>query len=150
MPVLVSGGGQIKLLGVPALPHLSSESAGKLVSEATVPLLEKWGCKEAIIGMGFDTTSANTGHMTAACITLQKDLQHHLFWFACRHHVGEVVLTHIWDALKIEVSRSPEITIFERFKAAWQSLPVEDTTDLKFPQLPQCETIDVEAIRTSA
>lgn len=45
---------------------------------------------------------------------MQRELGKHLLWIACRHHVGEVILTHVWDALKVEVSKGPEITIFDR------------------------------------
>lgn len=55
-----------------------------------------------------------SGHKTGGCIAVQDMMKKALLWFACRHHVGEVVLSHVWDALKVEVSRSPEITLFQR------------------------------------
>ena len=30
--------------------------------------------------------------------------------------MGEVLLTHVWEALKIETSRSPDIEVFKRFR----------------------------------
>ena len=54
------------------------------------------------------------GHNAGACTMLQSQLNAPLLWFACRHHVGEIILTHVWDALKIEASQSPEITVFKR------------------------------------
>ena len=72
LPVLVSGVGGTKLLGVPSIPHHSTESAGDLISAATVDLLQQWDCKNCVAGMVFDTTSANTGCRTAACVALQK------------------------------------------------------------------------------
>ena len=38
-----------------------------------------------------------------------------MLWAACCHHIGEVILTHVWDSLGIEVAKSPEITIFQRY-----------------------------------
>ncbi len=73
-------------------------------------------CEDNICGMVFDTTSSNTGAHTAACVSLQTLLNRILLWFACRHHVGEVILTHVWEALKIETSLSPEISLFQRSK----------------------------------
>ena len=114
LPVLISGIGGSKLLGVPAISSKSSDSAGKLIAQATVPLLEEWDCKDCVIGMVFDTTASNTGHKTAGCIQVQISLNKPLLWFACRHHIGEIILTHVWTSLKIEVSKSPSITLFKR------------------------------------
>ena len=114
LPVLISGIGGSKLLGVPAIHNKSSDSTGKLIAQATVPLLEEWNCKDSVVGMVFDTTASNTGHKTARCIQIQISLNKPLFWFACRHHIGEVILTHVWTDLKIEVSKSPITTVFER------------------------------------
>ena len=72
--------------------------------------------------MVFDTTSSNTDAQTAACVALQNTISKPLLWFACRHHVGEVILGHVWDVLKIEVSKSPEIQIFQRFRKHFSTI----------------------------
>ena len=51
----------IKLLGVPPIPMKTSETAGELISTATVDLLDQWECKDSVAAMGFDTTSKNSG-----------------------------------------------------------------------------------------
>ena len=56
-----------------------------------------------------------TGHLTAACVTLQNKLGRSLLWLVCRKHVGEVLLSHVWEALKIETSKSPDIELSKRF-----------------------------------
>ena len=122
LPILVSGIGGCKLLGVPSLPHLSTDKAGNLISNATTTLLDKWNCGGNVIGMVFDTTSANTGHKTAACISIQRDLDKSLLWLACRHHIGEVLLEHVWRDLAVEVSKSPDVTVFTRFRDKWSQL----------------------------
>ena len=94
MPVLVSGIGGTKLLGVPSIPKKSGGNAGQLVSGATVKLLNEWNCSDKIIGMVFDTTPSNTDCMTAACVSIQNRMSQPLLWVACRHHIGEVVLDH--------------------------------------------------------
>jgi len=63
----------------------------------------------------FDTTAANTGHLTAACIAIQEKLNKQLLWNACRHQIGEVLLSNLWKDLNIEVSKSPEINVFPNF-----------------------------------
>ena len=81
----------------------------------------------------FDTTASNTGHVTAACVTIQQALQRPLLWSGCRHHVGEVVLTHIFNDLQIETSKSPDISLFLRFRKNFDSLAHSD--DMPLTQL---------------
>ena len=57
-----------------------------------------------------------TGHLCAACVSLQNKLERPLLSFACRKHIGEIILTHVWESLKIETSRAPDIELFKRFR----------------------------------
>ena len=52
--------------------------------------------------MTYDTTDSNTGHVSAACSTLQQSTSHALLWSACCHHVAEVTLTQLFNDLKLE------------------------------------------------
>ena len=136
MPTLITGIGGVKLHGVPTYPKKSTERAGSLIANATVSLLDEWNwipidCPR---GMVFDTTSSNTGSKTAGCVAIQEALEHHLLWFACRHHMGEVVLKHVWDAFKIEVAK-PEITVFERFKDNFSKITHSDIAGLDYPSI---------------
>ena len=65
--------------------------------------------------MTFDTTSANSDDATASCICVHKKLKHAFFWSACRYHIGEVIVCHIFDDLKIKVSKSPDVALFKQF-----------------------------------
>lgn len=116
LPILVSGVKTHKLLGAPALPIKSGESAGKLISDQAMILLDKWGCREQIASMVFDTTASNTGHLSAACVSIQTKLDRPLLWSACRKHIGELIIGHVWDDLKIEVSSSKDTNVFKRFR----------------------------------
>ena len=84
--------------------------------------------------MVFDTASSNTGHKTAACITIQRELDVPLLWLVCRHHIGEVVLGKVWDALDVECSKSPSHSVFQRFQSMWAHLPHSDPEGLYFPE----------------
>ena len=64
-----------------------------------------------------------TGHLTAAIVTLQYDLNKALLWLACRHHIFEVVLDDVWNYLQIEDTTSPEYTVFKRFRSVFNCLP---------------------------
>lgn len=147
MPVLLSGMGKTKLLGVTKLPTHSTDKQGTVVSSSVCALLKEWDIDtDCIKFMSFDTTSANTGHLTAACIQLQVDLNRPMLWLACRHHVGEIVLSHVWDALAVEVSKSPEVTIFHRLRDEYPSLTTSDLEDLTFPELKFTTTITKEEV----
>lgn len=99
-------------------------------------MLEDWNCADVVVGMVFDTTASNTGHKTAGCIAVQQQLKKPLLWFACRHHIGEVILSHVWDVLKVEVSKSPEITIFQRFQESFGKFTHGDIAGLQYPRIP--------------
>ena len=71
LPVLLSGIGGVKLLGVPALPQMVVPTTmGSIIADATVKILDDWGVKENIVGMVFDTTSVNTGQCMALCLNV--------------------------------------------------------------------------------
>ena len=62
LPVVLSGGGNTKLLGTPALPPKDPDTPmGSIIADAVVGVLEEWGVDQNVVGMGFDTTSVNTG-----------------------------------------------------------------------------------------
>ena len=88
--------------------------------------------------MTIDTTASNTGHVSAAyitiqrqrqmvghvsaaCITIQRQRQLMLLWSVCRHHIGKVLLTHVFSDLKIDVSKSPDV-LFTRFRMNFYKL----------------------------
>ena len=80
--------------------------------------------------MCFDTTVSNTGKFNGACILLEALPVHPLLWTACRHHVHEVILAHLFKCL-FGNSSSPQITIFELLKRKWPSLDfAADTTHI--------------------
>ena len=55
--VLVSGNGNLKLLGVPQL----LKGTGKMIAEAIYDLLNGWNLSNRVQFMCFDTTASNTG-----------------------------------------------------------------------------------------
>ena len=70
------------------------------------------------------------GAITAACVSLQQKLGRPLLWDACRHHMGEVILTWAWNALQVEVDKGPESSLFTRFRDNFNKLSYSDLTDL--------------------
>lgn len=122
LTVAVGDVNDMKLLGVPAFKPGTDRRTGDIITEKTMELLKLWDCQKSIVSMVFDTTASNTGHVTAACVCLQQALGRPLLWAACRHHVGEVMLTQVFNDLKIEVSKSPEVSVFSRFRKHYESI----------------------------
>ena len=77
---------------------------------------------ENVKAIVFDSTSANTGHLCTACISIQEKLGRQLLWCPCRHHIGEIIISRVWKVLNIALSKSPEVSIFSRFKSSFHLL----------------------------
>lgn len=110
LPVLVSGDGTDKLLGVPKL----AAGTGKQESEAVYGQLKKWKLVDKVQAMSFDTTSGNTGHVNGACTLLEREIGRELMWLACRHHVMKLILSKNFK-LCCGPSSGPDIPIFKCF-----------------------------------
>ena len=126
------------MLGVAELKGNSEEGAGKLIADASYKFLEDWQCSDCIQTMVFDTTCSNTGHLSAGCIAVQEKLNRPLLWCACRHHIGELLLSHLWNDLKVEISSGPNICIFTRFRVNFKKLSINDISNFNYaPQSPE-------------
>ena len=76
---------------------------------------------------------------------MQEKLGKQLLWCACRHHIGEIVLTHLWDDLKIETSKGPSIKLFSRFRENFLHLKVEEVDHYKYAS-PDVRALDISAM----
>ena len=115
LPILVSGNGTSQLLNVPKLPN----GTGSEMAKAVVKALEDWDLTERIGGMSFDTTSSNTGRNNGACVLIEQQLKTDLLYFACRHHVLELLLAEAFKTVMGPTS-GPNVTMFKRFQEYWQ------------------------------
>lgn len=78
------------------------------------------------MAMCFDTTSSNTSISIGACAVLQQKLSRRLLYFACRHHIMELLVTGVFQATVEPVTSAPNILLFERFRKAWPDLDHDD------------------------
>ncbi|GBM55225.1 hypothetical protein AVEN_213535-1 [Araneus ventricosus] len=111
LPVIVSGDGEEKLLGVPKLLPGTAKSA----AEAIFKILEQWDLINQVIAMSFDTTSVKTGRLNETCTLLEDKIGRDLLWMACRHYTLELILAKVFT-LCFGHFCSPEIPLFKRFK----------------------------------
>ena len=122
--ILVSGKPFIedpKLLGIPVI----SRSTGTAQIEAVINLLKDWNCLDVTIALVFDTTASNTGRQNGAVIGIEKHLNKSLLWLACRHHVYEVHIKHVSDAITAGARNSPSEGIFLRFQKEWSKFNID-------------------------
>ena len=135
--VAVSGYEVNKILGITK----TSSGTGHAQATATSQLLSLWEVAEDTVGMCFDTTASNTGAHNGACVLLEQQLGKQMLYFACRHHVHELIVAGVFSAL-FGPSKSPNIPIFERFQKFWPNVdqrtfkPLDDTR-LSLPILAQ-------------
>ena len=107
----------MQLLGVPKLPNGTGSEIAKAVHNA----LEEWELTERVIGLLFDTTSSNTGPNKGTCVLIEQHLAKDLLYFACRHHVMELLLGEAFRTVMGSTS-SPIVALFKPFQEHWVSL----------------------------
>ena len=57
-----------------------------------------------------------TGHIIVACVAIREKLNLAFLWSECRYHIAEVILSRLLTDQKIEVYKSPDISLFIRFQ----------------------------------
>jgi len=113
LPILVSGFDAVKLL---AVPKLHSGMAVTMVKEI-IATVDDWKLRDRIKGLCFDTTAANTGIKGGVCVLLEAEIGRELIYLACRHHISETVLQHVFSLY--DVSKSGDIELFGHFREYW-------------------------------
>ena len=116
-----------KLLGVPKV----DSGSGLQQKEVVVDLLNKWDISDQITGMVFDTTASNTGNQTGACKLLEDHMDKALLWIACRHHMYELHIKHVVEAVTGN-TKDPGVKLFRRLKAEWNKLEIDYSKLTKF------------------
>ena len=132
---------EMKILVIPTYKPREKKT-GKIVKELTETVLTSWNCEESIVNLVFDTTASNTGHISAACATLQQYLDRALLWSGCRHHIGEVIVSHVFKDFKIEASSWPETMLFVRFRKQWEALSTASPNSFHTLLLSEVNNVD--------
>ena len=120
LAVLVSGAPHYeegKLLGVPFI----DSSTGIQQCNASLELIETWGLADKVEGLVFDTTASNSGVNKGAAKLIEEKLHKKVFYFACRHHISEVIVGGAWEAVFSKV-KSPDNPMFSNVKEKWDML----------------------------
>ncbi|KAL1454591.1 hypothetical protein WDU94_010811 [Cyamophila willieti] len=115
--VLITYGENDQLLGVP----LADSSTGEEQALAVYECLQEWGLTNCVKAMCFDTTASNTGRLNGACTILEQMLDKELLYFACRHHILEVVLRGVFE-VKLGSTTGPHPDLFKKIEKAWPNI----------------------------
>lgn len=66
--------------------------------------------------MSFDTTAANTGYKSGACVLLEQKMEKKNYYnLPCRHHIFEIVISGVFESV-FGNSTGPIISKFENFQ----------------------------------
>lgn len=118
LAIILSACGETKTLGVPKL----TRQTGAIEAEAVYSALQDWNVQENVMAMCFETTSSNTSSSIGACAVLEQKLGRHLLYFACRHHILELLAGAAFKVTIESTTSGPKITLFEKFRNAWPEL----------------------------
>ena len=92
--------------------------------------------------MSFDTTASNSRKKNSPCILTEAKLEKSLLYFACSHHILELVFGVVFLTL-MGPSQGADILLFKRFrykresldKTKFQTGDVNDKVSLSFKRL---------------
>lgn len=99
----------------------TDDGTGVVVSDTVYEHLEAWTILESIVAMCTDTTSANTGGTNGAVVLFEEKMNRNLIYFACRHHVYELIIGAVFVKLFGDTS-GPYTEMFQNFKRDWSNV----------------------------
>ncbi|GBN37489.1 hypothetical protein AVEN_36524-1 [Araneus ventricosus] len=112
LPVVIPYGLKEQLIAVPRLDN----SSGKEQAQAFWKAILDWNLKDKVQIVCCDTTALNTGRFNGACALLEQTFYREMLFFACRHHVCELVLKAVFEVKIKQVTTSPDIPLFKKLK----------------------------------
>ncbi|KAG0714250.1 hypothetical protein GWK47_014489 [Chionoecetes opilio] len=118
MAVMAYSSGIQKILAVPKLSEGKAEPTAVVIGE----VLTEWNLKDCIVAVCFDTTAVNTGGKSGVSLRLEMMLDKPLLYFACRHHVLEILLDKVFSSLFQEQSNGTEVSLFLDFRNMWPQI----------------------------
>lgn len=121
LPIVISYGNKEQLIAVPKLDNSSGSEQAQAVWNAIID----WNLEDKVQILCCDTTASNTGRINGACVLLEQKLNREMFIFTCRHHVYELVLKGVFEAKISQITTSPDIPLFKKFRENWKNVDPE-------------------------
>lgn len=117
LAVVVSGANFQKIITIAKIKDGSGLSISDTVHEHVV----EWKVLDKIIGICTDTTSSNTGRLNGSVILFQSLMKRNVLYFACRHHVLELLIGAVYIEL-FDESTGPSPDMFLNFRRDWHMI----------------------------
>lgn len=118
LAIILSSIGNSKVLVIPKIRSQKRSEEGIAVYSALID----WDVQEKVMAMCFDTTASNTSTSIGACAILEQQLNRQLLYFACRHHIMELLVAGAFQTTVEPTKSAPNILLFERFRSTWPQL----------------------------
>ena len=106
-----------QVLGVPII----ASNSGAHQKDAVMRVLEDWELKPHVMGLGFDTTSDNTGKNKGAVVLIEKAFGVPLLWVPCPHHMYELHAKKV-TRLCLGSTTNPEETFYKTLRDNWNHI----------------------------
>ncbi|GBM45775.1 hypothetical protein AVEN_208093-1 [Araneus ventricosus] len=119
------------LLGVPTL-----KDTGEQMAEVVIREVDRFGLRDNIIGLSFDTTVSNTGLIQRACTRIEREFGLILLRLPCHHHTHGLILKGVFEECCGIPSIGPGIQIFRKFQGLWSSLDKKSYTTMLDEESP--------------
>jgi hypothetical protein len=74
-----------------------------------------------IIGMGFDTCSANSGVNSGAGVLIEREFGYKLLYNPCRHHIIDIPNRDVFHQI-FGVTTAPYYPVFKKFRGFFDEL----------------------------
>lgn len=121
LPIVISYGNKEQLIAVPKLENSSGSEQAQAVWNAIID----WNLEDTVQILCCDTTASNTGRINGACVLLEQKLNREMLIFACRHHIYELVLKAVFESKISQITSSPDIPLFKKFRENWKNVDPE-------------------------
>lgn len=118
LAIVVSMGKETKVLGVADLPNGNALAQFHAVKAQT----EEWQLEGFIKAVCSDMASVNTGEENGTCHLFREHYNDNILTLACRHHMLELVSKAAYTKALNDISSSPNIELFVRFRARWNEI----------------------------
>ncbi|GBM26810.1 hypothetical protein AVEN_32066-1 [Araneus ventricosus] len=92
LPIVISYVLKEQLIAVPTMDNYT----GKEQAQAYWKAILDWNLENEIQILCYDTMASNTGRLNGACTFLEQTFYREMLFFACRHHVYELVLKAVF------------------------------------------------------
>ena len=119
-----------KVLGIPKIPN----ATGVAQKDQFINHFKSWKLLDDLIAFCFDTTTSNTGCKAGSAVLIEKDIGRATLWAACQHHIYELHIKHVWEAV-IGKHSGPIVPLLKMLQDNWDSISHEkkDIIQFEFP-----------------